>query len=160
MVVVGWICFCSIPLFLATLYLMWSGMWLVLGVLLVAVIAGQCVRLPDLGLQVVMAWSALAALPAVEWHCGWCWGQGWTLLLCPLLSEGPLSEVPLYLLSFSLLADQLFQRIARETEIAKTSSAYGLNSQKRNGTANPTRNCVDNHSPNNHSPLNSSKKAD
>ena len=56
-------------------------------------------------------------------------------------------------ISLSLLADQLFQRIARETEIAKTSSAYGLHSQKRNGTT-PSRTPTTNSATQDHSSSN------
>lgn len=39
-IVTTWICLCSIPLFLVTLYLAWVGQWFILGVIVVSIILG------------------------------------------------------------------------------------------------------------------------
>ncbi len=40
-IVTMWICLCSIPLFLLTLYLAWVGQWLTLGITVLAIILGE-----------------------------------------------------------------------------------------------------------------------
>lgn len=40
-IVLMWICLCSIPLFLLTLYLAWVGEWLVMGIIVSAIVLGK-----------------------------------------------------------------------------------------------------------------------
>ena len=41
LVVTMWICLCSIPLFVLTLYLAWVGQWLLMGIIVLAIILGE-----------------------------------------------------------------------------------------------------------------------
>ena len=73
----------------------------------------------------VLTWISLCSIPLFLLTLYLAWHGQWLVL---------------GILVFVIVAaDKLFQKIARETEVSKTSSSYGLHG-KQNGT-DPTRNC-------------------